>query len=107
MDQFEHAQGVLHLFRLPRIAADHRDAEHLGLRGLQQHHHRHLVGAAGPGAVLIDDHHAPRLGARGAQRPERKSRELSEYESSNHGEDRVAAGSGFIATNKTTGSLYA
>ena len=61
MDKLEHAQRVLHLFGFPRVAADHGDAEDVGLWGLEQHHHRHLVGAAGAGAVLIDDDHAPGL----------------------------------------------
>ena len=65
MDKLKHAQRVLYLFRLPRIAADHRNAEHLGLRRLQQHHHRHLVGAARARAVLVDDHHPSCLGVCG------------------------------------------
>jgi hypothetical protein len=53
-DEFEHAEGVLGLLIAPGVAGDHGDAEHLDVGRLQEDHHRHLVGAAGAGAVLID-----------------------------------------------------
>jgi hypothetical protein len=46
------------LFVAPGVAGDHGDAEDLDLGGLQEDHHRHLVGAAGAGAVLIDEDEA-------------------------------------------------
>ena len=64
VDEFEHAQGVLDFFGLPRIAADHSNTQDLDARGLQQNHHGHLIGARGAGAVLIDEHEA-RLGGGG------------------------------------------
>ena len=57
-DQFQHAQGVPRLIIAPGVSRDHGDAEHLDLRGLQQHHHRHLVRTTRAGAVLIDQHQA-------------------------------------------------
>jgi len=67
VDEFEHSQGVLDLFRLPRVAADHGDAEDADLRGLEQDHHGHLVGAAGAGAVLIDEDEALGVTSQGGQ----------------------------------------
>ena len=53
VDEFEHAEGVLDLFGLPRIAADDRDAEDFDGGGLQQDHHGHLVRAGRAGACLL------------------------------------------------------
>jgi hypothetical protein len=64
VDEFEHAQGVLDLLRLPRVAGDHGDAEDFDGGGLEQDHHGHLVGAGGAGAVLIDEDEAGRGGLR-------------------------------------------
>ena len=57
-DQFEHPQRVLHFFVAPGISCDDGNAQHLRLGRLQQHHHGHLIRAAGTGAVLIDQDHA-------------------------------------------------
>ena len=62
VDELEHTQGVGDFFGLPRVAADHGDAEDADLRGLEEDHHGHLVGAAGAGAVLIDEDQARGLG---------------------------------------------
>jgi hypothetical protein len=43
MDEFEHPKGVLDLFRFPGIPTDHRDAENMRLRRLEQEHHGHLI----------------------------------------------------------------
>jgi hypothetical protein len=65
VDQFEHAQRVLNLFRLPCITGDHCDSQHVDLCRLQQQHHRHLISASGTCAILIDDDHASGLRASG------------------------------------------
>ena len=65
MDELEHAQGVLDLFGLPGVAADHGDAEDLYLGGLEEDHHGHLVGAAGAGAVLVDEDETLGVGGEG------------------------------------------
>ena len=57
-DQFEHAQRVLRLVVAPGVAGDHGDAENLHVRGLQQHHHGHLIRAARSRTILIDEHQA-------------------------------------------------
>ncbi len=57
-DHLEHAEGVLHFFIAPCVAGDHGDAEHVDVGRLQEDHHRHLVRAAGAGAVLIDENEA-------------------------------------------------
>ena len=57
-DDFEHAEGVLHFLIAPRVAGDDGDAEHVDVGRLQKDHHRHLVGAAGAGAVLVDEDEA-------------------------------------------------
>jgi len=62
VDELEHAEGVLDFLWLPGVAADHRDAEDFDLGGLQQDHHGHLVGAAGAGAVLVDEDEALGVG---------------------------------------------
>ncbi len=41
--QLQHAQGMQRLFIAPGVAGDHRDAQHLNLRRLQQRQHCHLV----------------------------------------------------------------
>jgi hypothetical protein len=55
-DQLEHAQRMLHFLIAPGIAGHHGNAEHVDVRRLQQHHHRHLVGSAGTGTILVDEH---------------------------------------------------
>jgi hypothetical protein len=55
VDELKHAEGVLDLFGLPGVAADHGDAEDLHLGGLEEDHHGHLVGAGGTRAVLVDE----------------------------------------------------
>ena len=54
--QFQHAQRVQRLLVAPCVAGHDGDAQHLYMRSLKQRQHRHLVGAAGAGAVLIDQH---------------------------------------------------
>ena len=49
---------MLGFFVAPGVAGDHGDAEDLNLRGLEESHHGHLVGAAGAGAVLVDEDEA-------------------------------------------------
>jgi len=77
--QLEHAQGVLRLLIAPCVAGDHGDAEHLHIRGLEQRQNGHLVRAAGPGAVLIDEHKALLRRRRG-----RAGRKQQRYESVFH-----------------------
>ncbi len=52
--QLQHAQRVQGLFVAPSVTGDHGDAQHPHIRRLQQRQHGHLIGAAGAGAVLID-----------------------------------------------------
>ena len=61
--QLQHAQGVQRLFVAPRVAGHDGDSEHLHVRRLKQRQHRHLIGAAGTGAILIDQDQALLRGA--------------------------------------------
>src|SRR5277367_6605125 len=93
MDEFKHAQRVLNFLGLPCVSTDHGDAEYRSLRGLQQHHHRHLIGAAGTGSVLIDENQAFGLGGReyGQHCAEQKRTEGSKF--ADHDLHRVPADS--------------
>jgi hypothetical protein len=62
VDELQHAEGVGDLFGLPGVAGDHGDAEDAALGRLEEDHHGHLVRAARPGAVLIDENQALGLG---------------------------------------------
>ena len=68
--ELQHAQGVQSFFVAPRVAGHHGDAQDLHVGRLQQRQHRHLVRAAGAGAVLIDEDEALLRGKqRGAAQP--------------------------------------
>ncbi len=77
VDELEHAERVLDFFGLPGVAADHGDAEDADLRGLEQDHHGHLVGAAGAGAVLVDENEARGLRGRGRAQDERDGKQAT------------------------------
>src|ERR1700733_5485443 len=70
------------------------------LRGLQKNHHRHLVGAAWAGTVLIDDDHAAGLCGGGRDRKADEEQETGSSESAKHDGDRVAAKWEFAARRK-------
>ena len=54
-DEFERAQGVRYLRLEPCISRHHCDAQNFGLRRLDQHQDRLLIGAARAGCILVDD----------------------------------------------------
>jgi hypothetical protein len=76
-DDFEETQGVCEFLVAPLVPTGHGDAKNFDLGRLQQQQKRLQVAAAGPGAILIDDHLAARLreteraceGKRGDRKP--------------------------------------
>ena len=62
-NDFEQAQGVLNFFVAPGVAGNHGDAKHVGIRRIDERENGLHVGAAGPGAVLINDDFAFGLGS--------------------------------------------
>ncbi len=61
-NDLEQPESMSNLLIPPLIPADHRDPKHLDLRRLQKDQQSLQVAASRPGAVLIDDDFAARLG---------------------------------------------
>ena len=54
-DYFQHAQRVGDFLGQPHVSRHHRDAQHLGLRRLDQKQHRLLIRSPRAGGILVDD----------------------------------------------------
>src|SRR5258708_6760285 len=63
-NDFKQAKRMRHFFVAPLVSTDHRDPQYFDLWGLDHDEESLQVATPGPGAILIDDDLAARLGWR-------------------------------------------